>query len=71
MVCCRNGALAAQLQSALHDKSALEKALQHLQTTHSNGQQTTSEVEKIKTRLEKANLTIQSLRDELARYELL
>jgi hypothetical protein len=65
--CCRNDTLAAQLQSALHDKSALETALHHLQATHTNGQPTTEEVEKIKTRLDTANVTIQALKDELAR----
>jgi hypothetical protein len=60
------------LESALNDKRALEKDLHDLQAAHSNGKETTSEeVEKIKTRLDKANVTIQVLRDELTRYEVL
>jgi hypothetical protein len=52
----------------LHDKTNLETALHHLQANQTNGQPTTSEeVEKIKTRLDKANVTIQALKDELAR----
>lgn len=60
------------MESALHEKKVLEKDLHDLQAAHSNGKETTSdEVEKIKTRLDKASVTIQALKVELTRYEVL